>query len=72
MPAKVEPGPGSEAQRLRSYRHDIYSSAADASDGPSSPSSVDEVWNQPYLFKINVGTVRGITTISSIEAVYLP
>jgi hypothetical protein len=35
-------------------------------------SSVDEVWNQPYLFKINVGNVRGITTISSIEAVYLP
>ena len=36
------------------------------------PSSVDEVWNQPYLFKIDVGNVRGITTISSIEAVYLP
>ena len=36
------------------------------------PASVDEVWNQPYLFKIDVGNVRGITTISSIEAVFLP
>jgi hypothetical protein len=36
------------------------------------PSGVDEVWRQPYLFKIDVGNVRGITTISSIEAVYLP
>lgn len=36
------------------------------------PSSVDEVWQQEYLFKINVGNVRGITTISSIDAVYLP
>ena len=35
-------------------------------------SSVDEVWQQEYLFKINVGNVRDITTISSIEAVYLP
>lgn len=35
------------------------------------PSSVSEVWNQPHLFKINVGNVRGITTISSIEPVYL-
>lgn len=41
--------------------------------GPGSvPSSVDEVWQQEYLFKINVGNVRGITTVSSIEAVYLP
>lgn len=36
------------------------------------PSSVDEVWQQEYLFKINVGNVRGITTISGIDAVYLP
>jgi hypothetical protein len=36
------------------------------------PSSVSEVWNQPHLFKINVGNVRGITTVSGIEAVYLP
>ena len=36
------------------------------------PSSVDDVWQQEYLFKINVGNVRGITTISSIDAVYLP
>lgn len=36
------------------------------------PSSVDEVWKQRYLFKINVGNVRGITTVSSIDAVYLP
>lgn len=36
------------------------------------PSSVSDVWQQPYLFKINVGNVRGITTVSSIEAVFLP
>jgi hypothetical protein len=36
------------------------------------PSSVNEVVTQPYLFKILVGNVRGITTISSIEGVYLP
>ncbi|MCU1372444.1 MAG: hypothetical protein JWO77_3638 [Ilumatobacteraceae bacterium] len=36
------------------------------------PSSVDDVWQQEYLFKINVGNVRDITTISSIDAVYLP
>jgi hypothetical protein len=36
------------------------------------PSSVDEVWQQGHLFKINVSNVRDITTISSIEAVYLP
>lgn len=36
------------------------------------PSSVDEVWQQEYLFKIDVGNVRDITTISSIDAVYLP
>jgi len=36
------------------------------------PSSVDEVWKQEYLFKINVGTVRGVTTVSGIEGVYLP
>ena len=36
------------------------------------PSSVDEVWQQEYLFKINVGNVRDITTVSSIEAVFLP
>jgi hypothetical protein len=34
-------------------------------------SSVDEVWQQEFLFEINVGNVREITTISSIEAVYL-
>jgi hypothetical protein len=38
----------------------------------SKPSSVDEVWRQEYLFKINVGNVRDITTVSSIDAVYLP
>jgi hypothetical protein len=38
----------------------------------SRPSSVDEVWQQEHLFKINVGNVRDITTISSIDAVYLP
>ncbi len=38
----------------------------------SVPSSVDEVWRQDHLFKINVGNVRGITTISGIDAVYLP
>jgi hypothetical protein len=36
------------------------------------PSSVDEVWQQDYLFRINVGNVRDITTVSGIEAVYLP
>lgn len=36
------------------------------------PSSVDEVWQQEHLFKINVGNVRGVTTISGIDAVYLP
>jgi hypothetical protein len=36
------------------------------------PSSVDDVWQQEHLFKIDVGNVRGITTISSIDAVYLP
>jgi len=36
------------------------------------PSSVDDVWQQEHLFKINVGNVRDITTISSIDAVYLP
>lgn len=36
------------------------------------PSSVADVWKQQYLFKINVGNVRGITTVSSIEAVFLP
>lgn len=36
------------------------------------PSSVTEVATQQYLFKIDVGNVRGITTISSIDAVYLP
>jgi hypothetical protein len=35
-------------------------------------SSVDEVWNQSYLFQIEVGNVRGVTTVSGIEAVYLP
>lgn len=38
----------------------------------SKPSSVDEVWQQEHLFKINVGNVRDITTVSSIDAVYLP
>ncbi|WP_421118807.1 hypothetical protein ACE2AJ_15765 [Aquihabitans daechungensis] len=38
----------------------------------SRPSSVDEVWQQEHLFKINVGNVRDITTISSIDGVYLP
>ncbi len=38
----------------------------------SKPSSVDEVWQQEYLFKIDVGNVRDITTVSSIDAVYLP
>lgn len=36
------------------------------------PSSVDEVWRQTYLFRIDAQNVRGITTLSSIEAVYLP
>lgn len=36
------------------------------------PSSVSDVWKQEYLFKINVGNVRDITTVSSIEAVFLP
>ena len=41
--------------------------------GPDlAPSSVDEVSQQEWLFKIEVGNVRGITTISGIEAVYLP
>lgn len=44
---------------------------AEGSSG-SKPSSVDEVWQQEYLFKINVGNVRDVTTISSIDAVYLP
>ena len=45
-----------------------------ASEGStdSVPSSVSEVWKQPYLFKINVGNVRGTTTVSSIDAVFLP
>lgn len=45
-----------------------------ASEGSTNtiPSSVSEVWKQPFLFKINVGNVRGITTVSSIDAVYLP
>lgn len=36
------------------------------------PSSVDEVWQQDHLFRIEVGTVRAITTVSGIEAIYLP
>lgn len=44
---------------------------AEGSSG-SQPSSVDEVWQQEYLFKINVGNVRDITTVSSIDTVYLP
>jgi hypothetical protein len=36
------------------------------------PSSVDEVWQQDYLFRINVGNVRDITTVSGIEAIFLP
>jgi hypothetical protein len=44
---------------------------ADGTSG-TRPSSVDEVWQQEHLFKINVGNVRGITTISSVDAVYLP
>ncbi|HEX2575832.1 MAG TPA: hypothetical protein VHK88_05745 [Aquihabitans sp.] len=36
------------------------------------PSSVSEVAFQDFLFTIDVATVRGVTTISSIEAVYLP
>lgn len=46
-----------------------------ANDGGSTdtiPSSVTEVASQPFLFTIDVGNVRGITTISSIEAVFLP
>lgn len=36
------------------------------------PSSVDEVAKDVHLFKILVQNVRGISTISSIEAVYQP
>lgn len=46
-----------------------------ASDGGSTDlvaSSVTEVAEQEFLFKINVGNVRDITTVSSIEAVFLP
>jgi hypothetical protein len=46
-----------------------------ADDGGSPdqvPSSVDEVVKQHYLFKILTQNVRGITTITSIEAVFLP
>ncbi|MEZ5203623.1 MAG: hypothetical protein R2701_04340 [Acidimicrobiales bacterium] len=50
----------------------VYTLAGDGGSTDTIPASVDEVWNQPYLFKIDVGNVRGITTISSIEAVFLP
>ena len=46
-----------------------------AGDGGSTdtiPSSVTDVAMQPFLFTIDVGNVRGITTVSSIEAVFLP
>lgn len=46
-------------------------SLADGSAEPV-PSSVDEVWQQDHLFRIEVGTVRGITTVSGIEAIFLP
>jgi hypothetical protein len=35
-------------------------------------SSAEEVGTQPYLFKIEVVVVRGVSPITSIEAVYLP
>lgn len=44
----------------------------DGGSATTVPASVDEVWKQQYLFKINVGNVRDITTVSGIEAVYLP
>ncbi|WP_426571662.1 hypothetical protein [Aquihabitans sp. McL0605] len=36
------------------------------------PSSVTEVAKTDFLYKIDVGNVRGITTVSSIEGVFLP
>lgn len=36
------------------------------------PSSVTDVAKQDHLFEILVGNVRDITTVSSIQAVYLP
>lgn len=49
----------------------VYSLAEGGGSPDLVPSSVSEVWEQEFLFKINVGNVRDITTISSIEAVYL-
>lgn len=58
-------------RRLAVVPEATVTSLQDGSPTPV-PSSVDQVWKQPYLFKIDVGNVRGITTVSSIEAVYLP
>lgn len=44
-------------------------SAGSAEPVPSSP---DEVATQPYLFKIQMQNVRGESTITSVEAVFLP
>ncbi|MCB0961280.1 MAG: hypothetical protein KDB04_17370, partial [Acidimicrobiales bacterium] len=50
----------------------VYTLANDAGSTDTIPSSVTEVAMQPFLFRIEVGNVRGITTVSSIEAVFLP
>lgn len=50
----------------------VYTLAGDGGSPDLVPSSVSEVWEQEFLFKIDVGNVRDITTVSSIEAVYLP
>ncbi|HRW37041.1 MAG TPA: hypothetical protein P5254_05050 [Aquihabitans sp.] len=50
----------------------VYTLANDGGSTDTIPSSVTEVAMQPFLFRIEVGNVRGITTVSSIEAVFLP
>ncbi|MEZ5138406.1 MAG: hypothetical protein R2711_06460 [Acidimicrobiales bacterium] len=50
----------------------VYTLAGDGGSTDTIPSSVTDVAMQPFLFRIEVGNVRGITTVSSIEAVFLP
>lgn len=61
-----------QVRRLAVVPEASVTTLADGGSTDTVPSSVDEVWQQPYLFKIDVGNVRGITTVSSIEAVFLP
>lgn len=50
----------------------VFTLANDGGSPEQVASSVTEVAEQEFLFKIDVGNVRDITTVSSIEAVFLP